>query len=97
MTWNPLRFPRDRDYRRIAAVLLALPHDDHFGLDLCRRTGVSSGAVYLILGYFEREQWVESGLESDVVGRRPRRWYAVTGLGLDPLAAILRGEMEVPR
>lgn len=97
MSWNPLRFPRDRDYRRIAAVLLALPHDDHFGLDLCRRAGVSSGAVYLILADLEQRQWVAADWEEGVEGRRPRRHYGITGKGIDPLTAILRGEMEVPR
>lgn len=97
MTWNPLRARRDRDFRRIAAVFLALPHDDHFGLDLCRRAGVGSGSLYPILGYLERQEWIVADWETDVEERRPRRYYAVTGRGLDPLAAILRGDQEVPR
>lgn len=36
MTWNPLRARRECDTRRIAAVILALPDDRHYGWPLSR-------------------------------------------------------------
>lgn len=96
MSWNPFRARHDRNFRRIAAVLLALPEDQHFGLDLARNAGVAYGSMYPILTEMLVRSWVSDGWEDpEPEGRRPRRWYMVTAKGERELSAILRGE-KVP-
>jgi DNA-binding PadR family transcriptional regulator len=92
MNWNPLVRRQEKVALHVAAVLLALPDEDHYGLDLCQRTRSSSGLVYPALIAFEEEGWVDSGWQDNPEpGRRPRRWYRVSETGRRALAALLRG------
>lgn len=90
MIWNPLRARRERDTRRIAAVFLALPDDEHFGWDLSRRAGVGSGSMYLIVGRMFMDGWLSDGWEDQPANRPPRRYYTLTILGQNEMTALLR-------
>ncbi|WP_280448467.1 PadR family transcriptional regulator [Nocardia brasiliensis] len=89
-TWNPLRARRERNIRRVAAVLLALPDDRHFGYELARRAGISSGAAYPILWRMRADTWLQEGWEEEPSDRPPRRYYWLTVSGQRELTALLR-------
>ncbi|WP_306365469.1 PadR family transcriptional regulator [Nocardia sp. CC227C] len=91
MTWNPLRVRRLRAERRLAAVLLALPADRHYGWPLTRQAGISSGTMYPALLRMQRDGWLTDGWEPEPDGRPARRWYKLTELGRRELALLLRG------
>jgi PadR family transcriptional regulator, regulatory protein PadR len=63
-------------------ALLAHPRAKHYGYDLMRITGLSSGTLYPILARLERKGWLESRwAESPTPGRPSRRYYTVSGKG----------------
>jgi len=71
---------------QVLAALLGDPGADRwFALDLCRRTGLSSGTVARILLRMEQLGWVESRwehrAEASSLGRPRRRFYRLTGTG----------------
>lgn len=78
------------------AILAALLEDvtkPHYGLEMAKASGLPSGTIYPILARLEREGWVESEIENvdaKVAGRRPRRYYRLTGAG----EQIARAEIE---
>lgn len=64
--------------------LLHDPVRGRYGLDLARGAGLSTGTTYPILARLEAEGWLSSDWESidpSAEGRRPRRYYKLTGLG----------------
>jgi PadR family transcriptional regulator, regulatory protein PadR len=69
------------------AILAALLQDftqPHYGLEIAKAAELPSGTIYPVLARLEREGWVESELENvdaSAVGRRPRRYYRLTGEG----------------
>jgi PadR family transcriptional regulator, regulatory protein PadR len=69
------------------AILAALLEDvaqPHYGLEMAKAAGLASGTIYPMLARLEREGWVESeqeDVDASVVGRRPRRYYRLTGEG----------------
>lgn len=68
----------------IMSALLENPSTPHYGLELARTAGLASGTIYPILARLERAGWVRSELEDidpKVAGRRPRRYYMLTGEG----------------
>jgi DNA-binding PadR family transcriptional regulator len=68
----------------ILATLLQDPTKPHYGLEMAKAAGLPSGTIYPMLARFERNGWVESELEDidvSVAGRRPRRYYRLTGEG----------------
>jgi PadR family transcriptional regulator PadR len=68
----------------IMSALLENPSTPHYGLELARAAGLASGTIYPILARLERAGWVRSELEDidpKVTGRRPRRYYMLTGEG----------------
>lgn len=59
--------------------------DESYGLDIAKATGLRSGSLYPILQRFEERGWVESRweeLDESAAGRRRRRYYSLTGLGV---------------
>ena len=68
----------------ILAALLVDVDQPHYGLELAKVAGLPSGTIYPALARLERERWVESERETidpAVAGRRPRRYYRLTGEG----------------
>lgn len=70
------------------AILAALLQDltrQHYGLELAKAAGLPSGTIYPMLARLEREGWVESereNIDASAAGRRPRRYYRLTGAGV---------------
>jgi PadR family transcriptional regulator, regulatory protein PadR len=78
--------------QRVLAVLLEGPLGEHYGLDLSRRLHLPTGSIYPILARLERAGWVDSQWEDiDPVteGRRPRRYYRLTGVGAERARTVL--------
>jgi PadR family transcriptional regulator PadR len=68
----------------LAALLQDVTHQ-HYGLELAKAAGLPSGTIYPMLARLEREGWVESereNIDASVAGRRPRRYYRLTGAGM---------------
>jgi DNA-binding PadR family transcriptional regulator len=90
VNWNPFRARWERGLLRIAAVLLALPDDEHYGYPLSLRAQVSSGVLYLVLAQMCRDGWLTDGWQPVVEGQRyRRRWYRLTELGRRELTQLL--------
>jgi PadR family transcriptional regulator PadR len=69
------------------AILAALLTDltrPQYGLELAKAAGLPSGTIYPMLARLEREGLVVSEVEdisASEAGRRPRRYYRLTGAG----------------
>jgi len=67
------------------AVLGAVSRSVRYGFDIMDATGLPSGTVYPVLGRLERDGYVRSKWESQVVAQRekrpPRRYYEITASG----------------
>ena len=72
------------------AVLGAISRSVRYGFDIMDATGLPSGTVYPVLGRLERDGYVRSKWESQVVAQRekrpPRRYYEITAGGARALA-----------
>jgi PadR family transcriptional regulator, regulatory protein PadR len=69
---------------RVLALLLKEPGTPRYGLDLANDAGLKSGTIYPLLARLERAGWLTSDFEDidpSVAGRRPRRYYRLTGSG----------------
>ena len=73
------------------AVLGAVSRAIRYGFDIMDATGLPSGTVYPVLGRLERDGYVRSKWESQVVAQRekrpPRRYYEITANGSKALAS----------
>ena len=70
---------------KVLRVLLDDPTGDHYGYTLMRATGLPSGNLYPIVGRLEAAGWIEGRTEEidpSAAGRRPRRYYRLTGEGV---------------
>jgi PadR family transcriptional regulator, regulatory protein PadR len=68
----------------ILAALLQDVNEPHYGLEMAKAAGLPSGTIYPALARLEREGWVKSereDIDASVAGRRPRRYYRLTGDG----------------
>jgi DNA-binding PadR family transcriptional regulator len=70
---------------RVLRVFMESPANDHYGLDLMRATGLSSGTLYPILKRLEKDglvvgQWEE--VDASEVGRPRRKLYRLTPDGV---------------
>jgi PadR family transcriptional regulator, regulatory protein PadR len=66
----------------IIKIFLAEPDRPHYGMEIMRRTGLSSGSVYPALAAFRKHRWLTVGTEDidpHTEGRPPRRFYKITG------------------
>lgn len=71
--------------QRVLEVLLDDPREEWYGLELIQETGILSGSLYPILMRLERFGLLESrweDIDETVEGRRRRRYYRLTGEGL---------------
>jgi PadR family transcriptional regulator, regulatory protein PadR len=76
----------------LLAALLADPSRERYGLDLSKEAGLPSGTIYPILARLEASGWIDSEWEDiDPVaeGRRPRRYYRLTGEGEAAARSVL--------
>jgi PadR family transcriptional regulator PadR len=79
---------------RVLDALLAEPAQDLFGLEVCRRTHLTTGTVTRILSRLEKEGWVRSWWEDEPVARREgrprRRFYRLTDEGWHEARRLIR-------
>jgi PadR family transcriptional regulator, regulatory protein PadR len=83
MTWTVLR---------VLSALFEHPSAKHYGLEVCRDTGLPSGTVYPILMRLEQAGWLDSAWEEvdPREAKRPRRrFYRLTGEGVRHARAAL--------
>lgn len=69
---------------QVLSVMSERPTEDHYGLDICRATGLKGGTVYPILARLEKAGMVTStweNIDPKVEGRSPRRNYRLTPSG----------------
>jgi DNA-binding PadR family transcriptional regulator len=82
------------------AILAALLQDltgQHYGLELAKAAGLPSGTIYPMLARLEREGWVESereDIDASTAGRRPRRYYRLTGAGVSVARAEIANTVK---
>jgi PadR family transcriptional regulator len=71
----------------VLRALLDRPTAQHYGLELCERTGLPSGTVYPIIARLEQVGWLESEWEAPdehiAAGRPRRRYYRLTEDGAE--------------
>jgi PadR family transcriptional regulator, regulatory protein PadR len=70
---------------RVLKVLVEQPSQQHYGLEILERTGLSAGSLYPILGRLEAAGWLTGEWETidpAVEGRPRRRYYRLTSTGL---------------
>jgi len=69
----------------VLKVLLTGPAREMYGLEIAEDAGLASGTAYPILMRLEREGWVQARweeIDESEVGRRRRRYYLLTALGV---------------
>jgi DNA-binding PadR family transcriptional regulator len=74
----------------VLSVLMEAPEGELYGLQVCRRTEMESGAVYPILRRSEQAGWVTSwreDIDPRVAERPARRYYRLTPEGSAALEA----------
>jgi PadR family transcriptional regulator, regulatory protein PadR len=70
--------------RKMAAILkvfLESPEEPHYGMEIMRVTGLSSGSVYPVLARLRKKRWLTAGTEDidpHTEGRPARRFYKIT-------------------
>src|SRR5689334_5100289 len=68
----------------VLASLLKEPERARYGLEITHEAGLPSGTIYPILARLEAAGWITSEWEEidpSAEGRRPRRYYRLTGEG----------------
>jgi len=81
----------------VLSALLEDPRQPHYGLEMAKAAGLPSGTIYPMLARLEREGLVESEMEdvdASVAGRRPRRYYRLTGDGERVAKAEIKNTVE---
>lgn len=81
---------------KVANALLQNPHGRQWGYSTSRSAGVRSSVMYGMLDRMLEDGWITDGWEdpSEAAGRPPRRYYELTDLGREQLAAVV-GAAEV--
>lgn len=69
----------------VMAALMEDPGARHWGYSLSRQAGVRSGVMYPVLHRMLDEGWLKDGWEDarEAGGRPPRRYYELTGEGIE--------------
>ena len=70
---------------KVLAAFLVDESGKHYGYDIIKKTGMLSGSLYPILARLEHDGLVESQVEDAdprVIGRRQRRYYRLTNVGV---------------
>jgi PadR family transcriptional regulator PadR len=76
----------------VAAALMERSGERHYGYDLSKVSGVSSGVLYPMLSRFLDSGWVTASWEDPETleeRRPPRRYYELTDEGKRALGALL--------
>jgi PadR family transcriptional regulator PadR len=76
---------------KVVGMFLASPSSELWGQHIADQTGLLAGTLYPILYRFEAAGWLVSRAEdvdASEVGRRPRRYYRMTGEGLHYFESI---------
>jgi DNA-binding PadR family transcriptional regulator len=76
----------------VLKALLASMNAESYGLELARTAHLPSGTIYPILARLEAAGWVASGweeIDESAAGRRRRRYYKLTGEGVQQAVAAL--------
>jgi DNA-binding PadR family transcriptional regulator len=76
----------------VLSVLLEDPTQQRYGLEISNAAGLARGTVHPILARLERMGWVDSCWEEVdvlVAGRPARRYYRLTGEGVEFARAAL--------
>ena len=96
MARKPNSSPQTRD---LLAVMLGKPRTWHYGYELSRDTGLSSGTLYPLLMRLSDQELLESHWqEPERPGKPPRHVYRLTSDGLAFARAIARpGKPSVVR
>lgn len=84
---------------KVLHLLASEPDEPHYGLEISRAIGLASGTLYPILIRLEGAGWVESeweDIDPHAEGRRPRRYYRITGEGQAEAREALRPLLETP-
>jgi DNA-binding PadR family transcriptional regulator len=84
----------------VLAVMLAEPTKRYYGLELTRAAGLKPGTIYPLLARLEEAGWLTSEVETidpSAEGRRPRRYYELTGDGVREARAALAAALARPR
>ena len=80
--------------RLVLQAFLEDPEQERYGLDLATRAGLEPGTIYPILVAFEGAGWLSSREEDEVEahteGRPRRRYYRLTGAGIEAARSSLR-------
>lgn len=95
MACNPWRARSARATRRVAAILLALPDDDHYVRELSARAQVGCRSTNIIVKKMLGVSWLTTGfvcVSED--GYPSRRIYRVTESGRLWLTDIVRGDRQ---
>src|SRR5581483_5234505 len=75
-----------RPLERVLRAFLADPAAPRYGYDLMKASGLPSGTLYPMLSRLQEQGLVSSAwepAEADGGGRPPRRYYRLTGEGVD--------------
>lgn len=78
--------------RLVLEVLLATPTQERYGLEIGTAAGLLSGTVHPILARLEGVRWLESrweDIDPSEQGRPQRRYYRLTGIGVESARAAL--------
>lgn len=81
MTAEPLKRRPTAQTIRVLKTMLEKPMDEHYGLDISRKTSLKSGSLYPILGRLEHRGWLTSrweAIDPCQEGRPERRYYSFT-------------------
>jgi DNA-binding PadR family transcriptional regulator len=76
----------------VLTALVTDPDRERYGAELGREAGLPSGTVHPILARLEGLGWITSSWEDvdpSEVGRPARRYYRLTGTGLDAARSAL--------
>ena len=77
---------------KVLGVFVQDPAEGRYGLELIRASGVQAGTLYPILTRLEKAGWLEGDwedIDEAAEGRRARRYYTLTPLGLREAGAAL--------
>lgn len=76
----------------VSLVLLDRPDARHWGYELSKEAGVTSGVLYPMLSRMLSEGWLADGWEdpAEIQGKRPpRRYYELTDRGRTELGGVV--------
>jgi PadR family transcriptional regulator, regulatory protein PadR len=76
----------------VLRALLEHPGQEMYGLEICHAAGLASGTIHPILARLERLGWLASrweDIDPAVEGRPRRRYYRLSGIGVDSARAAL--------